>query len=98
MITSRTLYFNPICTNTQVIYLGKSRDRVSIRAVEIFNTLICRIKETVSAFGRTDDIQVNKVEMTSFFAANWLKKTLDFFFLVRKLFPRARLIANHFLK
>ena len=31
----------------------------------IFDTLICRFKETVAALGRTDDIQVNKVDMTS---------------------------------
>ena len=32
--------------------------------------------------------------MTSFLATNWLKKTLKSLLLVRKLFPRARLIAN----
>ena len=47
-----------------------------------------------STLDRTDDIQINKVEMTSFLATNWLKKTLKSLFLVRKLFPRSRLIAN----
>ena len=65
---------------TRVIYIGKSRNRVSSinSRRRIFNTLICRIKETVAALGRTDDIQVNKIEMSSFLIPNWLKKTLKF--------------------
>ena len=74
---------NPVYINTKVIYLvKKSRHRASsIKSRRrIFNTLIYRFIETVAALGRTDDIQVNRVEMTLLLTANWLKKTLKCLF------------------
>ena len=76
----KTLYFNPICIHTNVIYLGKGWD-----------SLICRFKERVervAALGRTDDIQFNKVEMTSLLTPYWLStcktgsKCMNFNFLM----------------
>ena len=80
---NKNTVLNPVCINTKVIYLvKKSRHRVSsIKSrLRIFNTLICRFIETVAALGRTDDIQVNRVEMTLLLTANWLKKTLKCLF------------------
>ena len=74
---------NPVCINTKVIYLvKKSRHRASsIKSRRrIFTTFIYRFIETVAALGRTDDIQVNRVEMTLLLTANWLKKTLKCLF------------------
>ena len=52
----------------------------SIRAVEIFNTLICRFKETIAAFRRTDDIQVDKLINDLFLGHKLAEKDAEFLF------------------
>ena len=90
---NKNTVLNPVCINTKVIYLvKKSRHRASsIKSRRrIFTTFIYRFIETVAALGRTDDIQVNRVEMTLLLTANWLKKTLKclFFSSVSKVSER----------
>ena len=80
---NKNTVLNPVCINTKAIYIvKKSRHRVSsIKSRRRnFNTLICRFIETVAALDRTDDIQVNRVEMALLLTANWLKKTLKCLF------------------